>query len=143
MKKVHNELPRDLSGEDPPGFARVQPVHAAILKVACPNLRELALHMEDMLWDHDPCDNEQKSDKERMDEVVENVFTSLESLKFLQLGGYQSFQKSEHEADKLLADVFEDEWGTPVTWVKFVKERAERQESGARIQGSTENWIRT
>lgn len=98
MKTVSNVTPEETWGDKPLGFARVLNILTVVLRNVCPNLRELELHMEDkvrdrdfkdtMLWDDDPYNNAGKSDKERIDEVVEKVITSLDSLKVLRLEAY-------------------------------------------------------
>ncbi|CZR54620.1 uncharacterized protein PAC_04504 [Phialocephala subalpina] len=110
------------------GFGRMLPFFTTILKNTCPHLRVLTLHMEDdkwnmiqYLWDDDQYGNTGKTDDERIDEVVEKVVSSLESLEVLNLGGHKSFEKPKDQEDW----VYEDQWGRSARWMEIVKKRAE------------------
>lgn len=107
------------------GFSRMLDILTTVLKEVCPNLRELTLIMRyyenprqispGNLWDEDPCNKANKTDDERIDEVVEKVLTRLDSVKDLKLGPYP-------------VDSAEDVWGKSARWIKLLKERARRQE---------------
>ncbi len=136
MKTVWNMDPDEPQPGAPLGFARILNILIPIIRSVCPNIRELTLQMEDkvknrdfkqaMLWDDDPYNNAGKSDEERIDEVVEKVVNSLDSLRLLRLEACQSPQSSGQDADEESVPAFEDEWGRSTRWMKVVKERANR-----------------
>jgi hypothetical protein len=55
--------------------------------------------MKNCLWDDDPYGVSDKTDEERIDEMVEKVVSCLDSLKVLNLGGHKSFTRPGDEPD--------------------------------------------
>lgn len=109
------------------GFSRILDILTTVLKEVCPNLRELTLVMRyyESLADHqgppgdlgdeDPFNKANKSDEERIDEVVEKLVTKLVSVRDLKLGPYA-------------VDPAKDVWGKSARWINLVKERARKRE---------------
>lgn len=131
MKTVLNTLPdHQLDAKPPIGFAIILPLLTSVLKNTCPRLRVLTLHIEEtkqymqlFRWDHDPYNEEEKTDEERFDEVVEHVVSELDSLEVLQLGGHKNYTVLRYWPIRRV----EDEWGKAARWMEIVRKRTEER----------------
>ncbi|KUJ11477.1 uncharacterized protein LY89DRAFT_758142 [Mollisia scopiformis] len=138
MKTLYNHLPEESESDRSLGFARFLPILTTVLKEACPNLRELTLYIEDKkfhfdykesrLWDNDPYNKSRKSDEDRIDEVVERVVTTLDSLPSLNLMPHHCYDGWDNSTGFVSRDTFVDEWEKSVKWMKYVNQRARTQQ---------------
>jgi hypothetical protein len=127
---------KDVKGERtnrPISFARILPIHAAILKHACPNLERLALSKgktgNNALWAEDLNNRLGLSDEQRCDAVVEKLVNALPFLKELTLDNYNckvpKFTEGQGQNDAMAFP-----WQSSVRWEGVVGRRYSKRLAG-------------
>ncbi|PMD14729.1 hypothetical protein NA56DRAFT_557041, partial [Hyaloscypha hepaticicola] len=102
-------------------FAKIPPIHATILKHACPNRKKLAIYQgyNNSLWEDDLENQLGLTDEDRYDEVVNQVVHTLPGLQVLELANYDfTAQKNNPEEEDLSLP-----WGDALRWESVIENR--------------------